>query len=113
MKTIVDEEPISFKELEQKIFKYVCGLGCEITRILLETYDMELAATRDSSQYRDKGKRRTCIKIVYGPVEYQRKVYKTVSEDGKTAYVYLLDKAMQMDKIGLISTNLAEKLAMT
>ena len=28
-------------------------------------------------------------------------------------YVYLLDEAMQMDKIGLISTNLAEKIAMT
>lgn len=52
-------------------------------------------------------------KTVYGSVEYQRRVYKTSLEDGKTAYVYLLDKAMQMDKIGLISTNLAEKLAMT
>ena len=31
----------------------------------------------------------------------------------KNAYVYLLDEAMQMDKIGLISTNLAEKIAMT
>ena len=27
--------------------------------------------------------------------------------------MYLLDEAMQMEKIGLISTNLAEKLAMT
>lgn len=92
MKTIVEEKLVSFKELEQKIFKYVCELGCEITRILLETYDMELAASRDSTQYRDKGKRRTCIKTVYGSVEYQRKVYKTSLEDGKTAYVYLLDK---------------------
>lgn len=113
MSTIVEEKLISFKELEQKIFKYVCELGCEITRILLEKYDMELAASRDSKQYRDKGKRRTCIKTVYGAVEYQRKVYKTSLENGETAYVYLLDQAMQMDKIGLISTNLAEKLAMT
>lgn len=113
MNTIVEEKPVSFKELEQKVFKYVCELGCEITQILLETYDTELAASRDSKQYRDKGKRRTCIKTVYGTVEYQRKVYKTSLEDGKTAYVYLLDQAMQMDKIGMISTNLAEKLAMT
>ncbi len=34
-------------------------------------------------------------------------------EDGRTAYVHLLDEAMRMDKIGLISTNLAEKIAMT
>ena len=113
MKSIVEEKLVSFKELEQKIFQYVCELGCEITRALLETYDRELAATRDTRQYRDKGKRRTCIKTVYGTVEYDRKVYKTSLEDGKTAYVYLLDQAMQMDKIGLISTNLAEKLAMT
>ena len=68
MKTIVEEKLVSFKELEQKIFKYVCELGCEITRVLLERYDMELAASRDPKQYRDKGKRNTCIKTVYGSV---------------------------------------------
>lgn len=40
-------------------------------------------------------------------------MYRTILENGERAYVYLLDEAMQMDKIGLISTNLAEKLAMT
>ncbi len=71
--------------------------------IQLETYDEELAASRDTKQYRDKGKRRTTIKTVYGSVEYQRKVYKTLMENGETAYIYLLDEALQMDKIGLIS----------
>ena len=42
-----------------------------------------------------------------------RTVYRTKTEQGENAYVYLLDEAMQMDKIGLISTNLAEKIAMT
>lgn len=113
MKTIVEEKLVSFKELEEKIFKYVCELGCEITRIILESYDEELAASRDTAQYRDKGGRKTSIKTVYGEVEYSRRVYRTNLEDGNRAYVYLLDKAMQMDKIGLISTNLAEKIAMT
>ena len=113
MNTIVKEMLISFKELEKKIFKYVCELGCEITRIILEAYDNELAALRDTKNYRDKGGRRTSIKTVYGEVEYQRRVYQTTLEDGERAYVYLLDEAMQMDKIGLISTNLAEKIAMT
>lgn len=113
MNTIVEERLISFKELEQKVFKYVCELGCEITRIILESYDKELAGSRDSRQYRDKGVRKTSIKTVYGEVEYWRRVYRTSLEDGKKAYVYLLDEAMQMDKIGLISTNLAEKIAMT
>ncbi len=113
MESIVEEKPVSFKELEQKVFKYVCELGCEITKTMLESYDNELAATRDAKQYRDKGFRKTCIKTVYGDVEYRRRVYQTGLEDGRKAYVYLLDEAMQMDKIGLISTNLAEKIAMT
>lgn len=113
MSTIVKEKLISFKELEKKIFKYVCELGCEITQMILESYDKELAASRDTRQYRDKGSRKTSIKTVYGDVEYRRKVYRTSLENGETAYVYLLDEAMQMDKIGLISTNLAEKIAMT
>lgn len=113
MNTIVEEKLISFKELEQKVFNYVCELGCEITRIILENYDSELAASRDTRQYRDKGSRKTSIKTVYGEVEYSRRVYQTSLEDGKRAYVYLLDKSMQMDKIGMISTNLAEKIAMT
>ena len=113
MNTIVEEKLISFKELEQKVFQYVCKLGCEITRIILESYDKELAESRDVKQYRDKGGRKTSIKTVYGEVEYCRRVYRTTLEDGQKAHVYLLDKAMQMDKIGLISTNLAEKIAMT
>lgn len=113
MKSIVEEKLVSFKTLEQKIFSYVCELGREITTIMLEAYDKELADGRDKKDYRDKGTRTTTIKTVYGEVTYGRRVYQTKLEDGKKAYVYLLDEAMQMDKIGLISTNLAEKLALT
>ena len=113
MKSIVEEKLVSFKHLEQKIFAYTCELGREITRIMLENYDAELAEGRDKSRYRDKGKRTTTIKTVYGEVAYARRVYQTKLEDGKKAFVYLLDEAMQMDKIGLISTNLAEKIIMT
>ena len=62
MKTIVEEKPISFKELEQKIFSYVCELGREITTAMLEAYDKELAEGRDKKNYRDKGIRTTTIK---------------------------------------------------
>lgn len=80
---------------------------------MLENYDEELAEGRDKEKYRDKGKRATTIKTVYGEVSYARRVYQTKLEDGRKACVYLLDEAMHMDKIGLISTNLAEKIAMT
>ena len=104
---------IKFYASEQKIFAYVCELGREITQIMLESYDKELAEGRDKKIYRDKGTRDTSIKTVYGEVPYSRRVYRTENEEGQTEYIYLLDQAMQMDKIGLISTNLAEKIALT
>jgi len=113
MNIIVKDNRISFKELEQKIFNYVCEAGREITQFMLERYDNELMNTRDTKQYRSKGGRTTSIKTVYGEVSYSRNVYETKTEDGKKAYVYLLDEALSMDKIGLISTNLAEKIAET
>lgn len=91
----------------------MCELGREITQIMLEAYDKELSEGRDKKAYRSKGSRRTAIKTVYGEVEYSRRVYQTETEDGRKAHVFLLDQAVQMDKIGLISTNLAEKIALT
>ena len=35
------------------------------------------------------------IKTVYGEMEYSRRVYQATLEDGRKAYVYLLDQAMQ------------------
>lgn len=113
MISIVDGKLVSFKTLEQKIYAYVCELGREITRLILEHYDDELAQERDRPNYRDKGKRTTTIKTVYGEVSYSRRVYETKTKEGKKAYVYLLDEAMQMEKIGLFSTNLAEKIALS
>jgi len=113
MNTIVNDGLVSFKELEQKIFTFVCELGREITQVMLESYDKELAEGRDKKIYRAKGSRQTSIKTVYGEVTYSRRVYRTRTEDGQVAHIYLLDQTMQMDKIGLISTNLAEKIALT
>ncbi len=72
MKSIVEEKLVSFKTLEQKIFSYVCELGREITTIMLEAYDKELADGRDKKNYRDKGTRTTTIKTVYGIVQWSR-----------------------------------------
>lgn len=113
MNTIVKENLISFKELEKKIFDYICELGREITQIMLERYDAELMENRDTKVYRSKGTRNTTIKTIYGEVSYARNIYETKTEEGKKAYVYLLDEALAMDKIGMISTNLAEKIAET
>lgn len=109
MNTIVEENGITFKELERKIFNYVCDLAVRITKMVLESYDKELHENRDTKVYRDKGLRETTIKTVYGDVGYKRHVYRTKAEDGERMYIYLLDQAINIDKIGLISVNLAEK----
>lgn len=111
--TIVNEKMIQFKELEQKIYSYVCEFGRGLTQSILEAYDEELLKGRDKKALRSKGKRRTTIKTVYGEVEYYRNIYMGKDREGRTIWVYLLDEAMSMDKIGLISTNLAEKIAST
>ena len=112
---IVKENKISFKTLEKKIFEEVCKLAREHAKIILENYDDILSKERDTSKYRNKGKRktsiRTSIRTVYGDVEYERRVYQTRLRDGTKAHVYLLDEQMGMEKIGLIYTNLAEKIA--
>lgn len=111
MKSIVEENLITFKELEQKIFAYACEVAAGMTQIILEDYDRELHDSRDKKKYRDKGCRTTTVKTVYGEVTYTRHVYKATDEEGHTVFVYLLDESVKMDKIGLISTNLAEKIA--
>ena len=111
--TIVDEGEVSFKELEKSIFSFICELGREITRVILEEYDRDLAKKRDKKEYRNKGLRGTSIKTVYGEVEYRRRVYQTQMKNGETAHIFLLDQMMHMDKIGLISTNLAERIVET
>ena len=113
MDSILNESNITFKDLEQKIFNYICRIGCEITSRILEAYNEELTKSRDKGKYRDKGLRTTSIKTVYGEVEYRRNVFKTTLDTGEKAYVYLLDEAMKMDKIGLLSTNFMEKLSTT
>ena len=112
MTSIVEGNEITFKELEQKIYGFVCSIGQQMTRLILESYDNDLAKDRDKHAYRDKGKRSTCIKTVYGDVTYSRRVYETHLEDGAKAYIYLLDEKINMDRIGLISTNLAEMICM-
>lgn len=112
MTSILNNNQVSFKEFEQKIYSFICGIGREMTRIMLEKRDDEIAEERNKKIYRDKGKRQTTIKTVYGEVTYSRRIYQTTTEDGEKAFVYLLDEEMQMDKIGMISTNLAEKIAM-
>ena len=110
MDTMINEEGLSFKDVEEYFFKYICEQGRKMTCEFLEKYDRYLMETRDRAAYRHKGYRQTTIKTVYGEVEYRRSVYEVKRDDGTHEYVFLLDEQLHIKGVGLISQNLAEQL---
>ena len=110
MKSMIAENGVTFKDLEKNIYAWVCGMGRRFTSEFLERYDRMLMEERDKSRYRHKGFRKTTIKTVYGEVSYRRAVYETAAEDGTRRYVHLLDETLELENVGLISTNMAELL---
>ena len=105
---IVTKEGLKFNDLEKKIYKFVCMLGCFIIKSILESRDRKLMKARDTKKFRHKGYKNNCIKTIMGEVEYKRAVY-LLEEDGEKKYVYLLDEDMKIETIGKVSVNLAEK----
>ena len=82
------ENGLTFKDFEEKTFKMICKLGQEYTRDFLEHYDAYLMETRDKAAYRNKGKKKTTVKTVYGEVEYERRVYQVTREDGLSEFAF-------------------------
>ena len=107
---MITENVVKFKDFEQKIFKWCHKLGCEIIKKELEDQDARIMLSRDRTVYRHKGLRKTVIKTLMGEVEYRRAIYESKQEDGTTNFVYLLDKAMDIEKTGFISELLSEKI---
>ena len=110
MKTMIKENGVTFKELEKNIYSWICQIGRQFTREFLERYDKMLMKERDKSRYRHKGPRQTTVKTVYGEVTYSRTVYEVTEEDGTRHFVYLLDETLELENVGLVSTNMAELL---
>ena len=110
MNSMIKENGVTFKQLEKNIYAWVCQIGREFTKEFLERYDRMLLEDRDKKKYRNKGGRQTTVKTVYGEVTYQRNVYEVTEEDGRKRFVYLLDETLDLDHVGLISTNMAELL---
>ena len=108
--TMLNENGLTFKDFEEKTFKMICKLGQEYTRDFLERYDTYLMDNRDKEAYRNKGKKKTTIKTVYGEVEYERRIYQVTREDGLTEFVFLLDEQLEISGVELISMNMAEQM---
>ena len=69
---IVTKDGLKFNNLEKKIYKFVCMLGCFIIKYILESRDKKLMKARDSKKFRHKGYKNNCIKTIMGEVEYKR-----------------------------------------
>lgn len=110
MNTMLNDTGLTFKDFEVKTFEMICKVGQEYTRDFLERYDAYLMENRDKEAYRNKGKRRTTVKTVYGEVEYERRIYEVTREDGLHEYVFLLDEQLEISGVGLISMNMAEQM---
>lgn len=107
---IIPQKEIDVNKVEQEIYQAACQKACEAMRQVLENYDEELRQSRDFKRYRSTGLRKTVFKSRMGDVEYRRRQYKT-KEDGKSAYVYLLDVAIGEQVIGHFSQSMAETIA--
>ena len=102
----------NFQELERTIYRTVLQFGREITAKALESMDEQLLGDRDVSRFRCKGFQKTCIKTIMGSVEFQRRVYLDNAAAEGPHCVHLLDEALELNQIGLVTENVC-KLAAT
>lgn len=105
---ILTKERISFKDLEEIAFKIACEFANEILRNMLEEYDKKIMDTRDTKEFRHKGKETTTIKAKTGLVEYTRTKYLQKQEDGKNKCIYLTDEILGIKEIGQLSGGIIE-----
>ena len=105
---ISNTEIRNFGDLEREIFEIALGVGRQLMQQTLEKLDDELLATRDVARYRNKGFQQTCIKTKLGAVEYKRRVYVDNAAPESTRCVHLLDEALDMDKVGLVSAEVCQ-----
>ena len=109
---IITSKEIKFNDLEKKVFKFVCFLGCLIIKMMLESYDRKLMDARDKKKYRHKGLRETSVNTVMGEIKYKRVMYE-VQEEGIKKTIYLLDEKLKISVEGKVSSNLVEKVVET
>ena len=95
---ILTKETISFKDLEEIAFKIACEFANEILRNMLEEYDKKIMDSRDTKEFRHKGKETTTVKAKTGLVEYTRTKYIQKQENGKNKCVYLTDEILNIFK---------------
>ena len=105
---------LSFGELCGAVYEMVLELGRNIVEEVVEETGKEVHAARDDKKYEDKGYRTTTIKTKLGDVKCKRRVYRNRFAEGDEAkYVYLVDEAMKIEKVGKIEKGFCIEMAET
>lgn len=108
---ISNREILDFGDLEREIFDVALQVGRQLMEQALKKLDDELLAGRDAARYRNKGFRQTCIKTKLGAIEYSRRVYVDKAAPESARCVHLLDEALHMEKVGLVSAEVCQVAA--
>ena len=111
MERMLSEKGLDFNTLEKEIYKIGCEYAASLMGQVLCVMDQHLEKTRDKKKYRHKGKRWTTLKTLMGEVSYGRTVYETRGSGGEKTCVHLLDKALEFDTFGKVTSNLAAQIA--
>ncbi len=105
----VIENAADFKDLEKKVYRLFCNEACKFMKYILETVDDEIMHIRDKKRYRLKNTgRESTITTLMGDVEYKRRYYKCIDEDGVIYYGYLLDELIGINSKDKLSENMKE-----
>ena len=106
---IITSKELKFNDLEKKVYRFICFIGCLIIKLILESYDRNIMQSRDKEKYRHKGLRETSVNTIIGEIKYKRAMYE-IYEEGINKRVYLLDEKLKISAEGKVSSNLVEKV---
>ena len=109
---IITSKELKFNDLEKKVYRFVCFIGCLIIKLILESYDRKIMQSRDKEKYRHKGLRETSVNTIMGEIKYKRAMYE-IRKEGINKKVYLLDEKLKINADGKVSSNLIEKIIET
>lgn len=101
----------NFDSLIATVRETVLELGRELVENTLNEWDKEISERRDKKRYRNKGKRKSCVKTWLGEIEYERNVYVDRADPEHERCVYLLDEEKEINRIGCVATDICEMAA--
>ena len=105
--SMLSNEKINFKSLEEKTFKEMMKLGRKIIQDELIMLDKLLLDYRDKEVFKPKDFQPTTIKTKLGEIPIARRRYKMVI-NGETKIIYLLDELLEINDFGLYSQGIVE-----